>query len=120
MIDQTPPTPEQLAQARESALAAQHPDSWVWDEDAVSFCLIGAKEKAIWDNEADKDIDIDVQDSRDRYRISKRLSNVFRIELASPAVEFNDDPDTEHANVLAFIDASIAYFSSHTDNNKGQ
>jgi hypothetical protein len=37
MIDQTPPTPEQLAQARKSALAAQHPDSWVWDEDAVCW-----------------------------------------------------------------------------------
>ena len=33
----TPPTPEQIAEARANALAASHPASWVWDETAVSF-----------------------------------------------------------------------------------
>jgi len=32
-----PPTPEQIAEARANALAASHPASWVWNEDAVSF-----------------------------------------------------------------------------------
>jgi len=31
------PTPEQIAEARENALNASHPASWVWDEIAVSF-----------------------------------------------------------------------------------
>ena len=36
-ISYTPPTPEQIAQARANALSASHPASWVWDEAAVSF-----------------------------------------------------------------------------------
>lgn len=35
--DQTTPTPEQIAENRTSALNAEHPASWVWDENAVSF-----------------------------------------------------------------------------------
>jgi hypothetical protein len=35
--DQTEPTAEQIAEARAAALNAQHPESWVWDESAVSF-----------------------------------------------------------------------------------
>jgi hypothetical protein len=31
------PTPEQIEQARGSALNATHPESWVWDETAVSW-----------------------------------------------------------------------------------
>jgi hypothetical protein len=31
------PNPEQIAEARENALNASHPASWVWNEDAVSF-----------------------------------------------------------------------------------
>ena len=33
----TPPTPEQIAEARINALAATHPASWIWDEDATSW-----------------------------------------------------------------------------------
>jgi hypothetical protein len=33
----TPPTEEQLAQAREDAYNATHPASWVWSEEAVSW-----------------------------------------------------------------------------------
>lgn len=32
-----PPTPEQIAQAREDAYNATHPSSWVWNEEAVSW-----------------------------------------------------------------------------------
>lgn len=35
--NQTEPTAEQIAEARTAALNAQHPESWVWDESAVSF-----------------------------------------------------------------------------------
>lgn len=39
MIDEniTPPTPEQIAEARENAYNAQHYASWVWSEEAVSW-----------------------------------------------------------------------------------
>lgn len=30
-------TPEQIAQAREAAYAANHPASWIWNEEAVSW-----------------------------------------------------------------------------------
>ena len=33
----TPPTEEEIAQARENAVNAEHPASWVWDETAVSY-----------------------------------------------------------------------------------
>lgn len=33
----TPPTPEQIAEARENAYNAEHPTSWVWNEEAVSW-----------------------------------------------------------------------------------
>ena len=36
-ISNTPPTPEQIAEARANALAASHPASWVWNEAAASF-----------------------------------------------------------------------------------
>lgn len=39
MIDEntTPPTAEQIAQAREAAYNSTHPASWVWNEEAVSW-----------------------------------------------------------------------------------
>jgi hypothetical protein len=39
MIDAniTPPTAEQIAQAREAAYNSTHPVSWVWSEEAVSW-----------------------------------------------------------------------------------
>ena len=33
----TPPTPEQIAAAREAAYNATHPASWVWSEEATSW-----------------------------------------------------------------------------------
>jgi hypothetical protein len=33
----TPPTPEQIAEARINALAATHPASWIWDETTTSW-----------------------------------------------------------------------------------
>ena len=36
-IEQTEPTAEEIAQARENALAAGRPASWVWDESVVSY-----------------------------------------------------------------------------------
>jgi len=33
----TPPTPEQVAQAREDAYNATHPESWVWNEETTSW-----------------------------------------------------------------------------------
>lgn len=36
-ISETPLTAEQIAENRANALAASHPESWVWDEAAVSF-----------------------------------------------------------------------------------
>jgi hypothetical protein len=33
----TPPTAEEIAQARENAFNANHSASWVWDETAVSY-----------------------------------------------------------------------------------
>ena len=33
----TPPTAEQIAQAREAAYNSTHPVSWVWSEEAVSW-----------------------------------------------------------------------------------
>jgi hypothetical protein len=39
MIDNNtpPPTPEQIAEARENAVNASHPASWVWNEELVSW-----------------------------------------------------------------------------------
>lgn len=91
----------------------------VWDEDVVSLCLVGAKEKSIWDSEDDKGVDIGLSDARNKYTISGLVSAVLEYELGKPAVDFNDDPDTEHADVLALIDASITYFSSAPISNKG-
>ena len=31
------PTQEQIAEARENAFNAEHPESWTWDEVAVSY-----------------------------------------------------------------------------------
>lgn len=33
----TPPTAEEIAQARENAYNADHPASWTWNEEAVSW-----------------------------------------------------------------------------------
>ena len=35
--NQTEPTPEQIADHRTAQINAQHPASWVWDENAISF-----------------------------------------------------------------------------------
>jgi len=32
-----PPTPEQIAEARENAVNADHPASWVWNEELISY-----------------------------------------------------------------------------------
>lgn len=38
MIEQPPaPTAEQIAEARENAFNAQHPASWTWNEELVSW-----------------------------------------------------------------------------------
>ena len=35
--DRPEPTAEQIAQARQSALNATHPASWVWSEETISY-----------------------------------------------------------------------------------
>jgi hypothetical protein len=36
-IFNTPPTQEQLDEARNSALNASHPNSWVWNDEKISW-----------------------------------------------------------------------------------